>query len=110
MTNPITQFRCVAIAEGLSYLLLLGWAMPLKYVYGQPKAVQIVGAIHGGLFLLYILTILLAGRQGRWSWARMVEAFIASLLPFGPFYLEYKYQAEFAGNRDSTGAADDAVK
>lgn len=110
MTNPITQFRCVAIAEGISYLLLLGWAMPLKYLYGMPAAVEVVGAIHGGLFLLYILTILLAGRHARWSWARMAEAFVASLLPFGPFYLEYKYQAEFAGKRDSSNTTGDPAK
>lgn len=98
MKHPITQFRIVAMAEGVSYLLLLGVAMPLKYMFGQPEAVRILGSIHGGLFLLYLLTIFLAARHARWSVARILEAFVASLLPFGPFYLEYKYRAEFAAS------------
>ncbi len=96
MKHPITQFRIVALAEGISYLLLLGWAMPLKYYYQQPWAVRLVGSIHGGLFVLYMLTIFLAARHAKWSWFRILEAFVASLLPFGPFYLEYRYQAEFS--------------
>lgn len=97
MLNPITHFRIVALAEGVSYLLLLGWAMPLKYLYDQPLAVRIVGAIHGGLFVLYMLTIVRAALHGKWSAGRIVEAVVASLLPFGPFFLEYKYRKEFAG-------------
>ena len=65
--------------------------------YGQPLAVKIVGAIHGGLFVLYILAIFRAARRGNWSWVRIAEAIVASLLPFGPFFLEYKYRREFAG-------------
>lgn len=94
--RPINQFRLVAIAEGLSFLLLLGWAMPLKYLYGQPQAVRIIGSIHGGLFILYVIAIARAARSGKWSWGRIVEAFVASLLPFGPFFLEYKYRNEFS--------------
>ena len=101
MKNPIKLFRIVAIAEGISYLLLLGWAMPLKYLYHQPEAVRVLGSIHGGLFLLFMLMIALAARYGKWSWARVLEAFIASLLPFGPIYLEYKYRNEFNSKQDA---------
>lgn len=105
--HPITQFRITGIAEGLSYLLLLGWAMPLKYVYKQPLAVQIVGSVHGALFVIFVITIYRAARWGKWSKARMLEAFVASLVPFGTFYLEYKYQREFSSAKDATIQSDD---
>ena len=104
MKHPITQFRIVGIAEAVSYLLLLGWAMPLKYIYKLPEAVRIVGAIHGGLFILYVITIFRAARFAKWTVSRMAEAFVASLLPCGPFVIDYKYRDELREERpaDST--------
>jgi len=100
LKHPITQFRIVALAEGLSYLVLLGIAMPMKYLLHQEWAVRLVGSIHGGLFILFVIALFRAALHGRWSWGRSAEAFVASLLPFGTFYLEYKYQQEFAGHGD----------
>ena len=60
MTNPITQFRIIALAEGISFLVLLGIAMPLKYAAGNPEPVRIVGWIHGGLFVLYLIAVVRA--------------------------------------------------
>lgn len=100
MKNPITQFRIVALAEGVSYLVLLGIAMPMKYLLGQPWAVQLVGSIHGGLFILFVITLIRSAQHGGWSWGRSLEAFVASLLPFGTFYLEYKYREDFAAQPD----------
>lgn len=101
MKHPITQFRIVAFAEGLSYLVLLGIAMPMKYLLHQEWAVRLVGSIHGGLFILFVITLFRAAQHGRWSWGRSLEAFVASLLPFGTFYLEYKYQQDFASQAES---------
>lgn len=94
MNNPLTQFRIVAIAEGLSFLVLLGIAMPLKYLAGQPEAVRIFGSIHGGLFLLYIVTIFRAAHYGKWSFKWIATGLVASLLPFGPFLFDHKAQQE----------------
>lgn len=77
--------------------------MPLKYLYGRPQAVQITGAIHGGLFVLYVLAIFRAARFGKWSWFRILEAFIASLLPFGPFFIDYKYRNEASNKAPDHG-------
>ncbi len=85
MKTAITRFRIVAIAEGISFLLLLGIAMPLKYFAGMPLAVKITGWIHGLLFILYVLALLEAGIAHRWFLGKMAALFIASLLPFGPF-------------------------
>lgn len=90
MFNPLTQFRIVALAEGISFLVLLGIAMPLKYLAGQPEAVRIVGSIHGGLFLLYIIAVFRAAFYGKWPIRWIAEALVASLMPFGPFVFDRK--------------------
>ena len=86
--TAVRSFRLTALAEAISYLLLLGVAMPLKYVWGQPLAVKIIGGIHGALFILFCLTLAMAMRAGRWSLIRAAGLFLASLVPFLPFWLD----------------------
>jgi integral membrane protein len=78
------------VLEGSSYLLLLGVAMPLKYIAGKPEMVENVGWIHGLLFIGYSLLVLHAWRTRvldlRWS----ITVMIAAVLPFGPFVLDGK--------------------
>lgn len=83
-------FRLTGLLEGLSYILLLGIAMPLKYVWGDPSWVRVVGMAHGLLFLAYVgLAFVLYDREG-WSIRKLAYAIIASLLPFGPFVFDAK--------------------
>ena len=90
MSDELSWFRKVSFAEGWSFILLLGVAMPLKYIWGQPMAVSIVGASHGGLFLLYgVLAIIVAQKEG-WTKKFLLTALIASVLPFGPFIFDRK--------------------
>lgn len=88
MNQPARQFRIVAIAEAISYLVLLGIAMPLKYLMHFDLAVRVVGWIHGVLFVLYMLTLVRAAHAGKWSALNVFLAVAASFLPFGPFFLE----------------------
>lgn len=88
MPNPYPLLRKVALAEGLSFLLLLGVAMPLKYWAGMPMAVMVVGSIHGGLFVLFGWCWLRTWEIARWPLARAAAVFAAALLPFGPFVLD----------------------
>jgi integral membrane protein len=106
MFNPITLFRIVALAEGISFLVLLGIAMPLKYMADSPGAVRIVGSIHGGLFVLYLITIFFAARYGKWSIVRIIEAIVASIIPLGPFFLERNLQRESAAIDTQTNQGD----
>lgn len=89
----LDRLRFIGKAEGISYLLLLGIAMPLKYMVGMPMAVSIVGSIHGFLFVVFCFALLHALLKTplpfRWS----VIAFIASLLPFGPFLIDHRLKA-----------------
>lgn len=84
----LTFFGIVGITEGCSSLLLFFVAMPLKYFFDNPSWVRPVGAVHGGLFLLYIAVALVTAQVLRWPWMRVFWAFLASVVPFGPFVFE----------------------
>ncbi|WP_298793601.1 DUF3817 domain-containing protein [uncultured Allomuricauda sp.] len=84
-------FRITAILEGISYLLLFGFTMPLKYWANILEPNKVVGYIHGGLFIAYGLIALLFCWQYKWSIKRFLVLFAASLLPFGTFYADKKY-------------------
>lgn len=86
--TSIYRFRIISISEGISYLLLLGIAMPLKYMAGIPVAVKITGWIHGLLFILYIISLIQVKYTHHWSLKKTLVAFSASLIPFGPFVLD----------------------
>ncbi len=59
INTTLGRLRVIAFAEGVSFLILLFIAMPLKYIWGQPSAVKNFGTVHGLLFILYILYVLL---------------------------------------------------
>jgi integral membrane protein len=78
----------LALTEGVSFLVLLGVAMPLKYFAGLPQAVKICGWIHGILFLALCFLLLKVTLEERWPLTRAAMVFIAALLPFGPFVID----------------------
>lgn len=86
----IKQFKIIAILEGLSFLVLLGIAMPLKYMYGHPEATQAVGMAHGVLFIAYVMMVFLIKNQLDWNLKITFLALTASVLPFGPFIVDRK--------------------
>lgn len=90
LTSTLGQLRLTGIIEGISYIVLLGIAMPLKYLADQPEMVSVVGMAHGVLFVLYIVLSVVARFQYRWSWKKILQLWIASVVPFGTFYVDYK--------------------
>jgi integral membrane protein len=85
------RFKWTAYAEGASFLVLLGIAMPLKYLLDLPQAVRVVGMLHGVLFLLYVVLVMEALGAGRFTLRTAALAMLASVLPFGPFVFERKF-------------------
>ncbi len=85
----------IAFLEGISYLVLLLIAMPLKYFANIPDAVKYVGWVHGVLFVLFCIYLLKVWIGFKWSFGKVVIAFIASLLPFGTFVLDAKLKNEY---------------
>jgi integral membrane protein len=85
--------RILGNVEGISYLLLLGLAMPLKYIWGFSMAVKIVGMAHGVLFLAYCLYLIPCIQAHRWSLKFSFVLFLATLIPFGTFVTDRKIRA-----------------
>ena len=88
MVNRISNLRLIGFMEGVSFLVLLLIAMPLKYYLGFPMAVKITGWIHGMLFILYIVMVLMAIKAMEWNWFSTLVALAASLVPIGTFVLD----------------------
>lgn len=86
--GEIRRFRMTALAEGSSFLFLLFVAMPMKYFMGIPLAVRVVGSIHGLLFLAYVVQLATLRINHQWDNRFSFFAFLASLLPFGPFVFD----------------------
>ncbi|GMQ23912.1 DUF3817 domain-containing protein [Algoriphagus sp. oki45] len=82
------RFKWISILEGISFLLLLFIAMPLKYIYDFPQAVTYVGWAHGLLFILYIYVVFPTAQKLKWEFGRTFFALFASILPFGPFIFD----------------------
>jgi integral membrane protein len=87
-------FRKIAMIEGISYLVLLFIAMPLKYLADMPMAVTIVGGIHGALFVALMIYIYLVHDQYGNNLKWMIKAFIASIIPFGTFIWDKEWKKE----------------
>ena len=97
LQSKLGQFRIVSLAEGLSYILLLGIAMPLKYVWGQPEAVKMMGSLHGFLFVIFVIALIRAAFDRAWGLSRVLLAFFASIVPLGAFFLETSLRKEMDG-------------
>ena len=88
LTDPLARLRIVGMMEGASFLVLLGIAMPLKYLAGLPMAVRVVGMLHGLLFILFVAAVAQVSVSMRWPVRRVFAALAASVLPFGPFVFD----------------------
>ena len=84
----------IGILEAISFLVLLGIAMPLKYFVGVPEAVKVAGWTHGVLFMLFCCFLLDAKQQASWSFRQAGTVLLAALLPFGPFVLDGRLRKE----------------
>ncbi|MEP3836935.1 MAG: DUF3817 domain-containing protein [Algibacter sp.] len=91
MFSFLNIFRIVALLEGVSYLLLLFIATPIKYMSGNPEYVKLLGMPHGVLFMLYVVLAFLLMKDMKWTNKTLLIVLIASVIPFGTFYIEKKY-------------------
>lgn len=83
-------FKFTALLEGVSLLILLFVAMPLKYIWGDPLAVKYVGMAHGLLFIAYVIFAIMLKDERNWDLKRTAFILLASVVPFGTFYAEKK--------------------
>jgi integral membrane protein len=98
--RAIYMFRISGIVEAISFMLLVGIAMPLKYLADMPMAVRVVGMIHGILFIIYCVALVNVRLKVKWPAGRVFGYFLIALIPFGPFLVDGKLrkeQASFGG-------------
>lgn len=91
MFSLFNIFRIVAFLEGLSYILLLFIATPIKYLADDPQYVKMLGMPHGLLFMLYIILAFMLKQENTWFKSNFKMVLLASIIPFGTFYLDHKY-------------------
>ncbi|MGS2779451.1 DUF3817 domain-containing protein [Robertmurraya sp. GLU-23] len=90
LNSPIAKFRLMGLLEGVSLLVLIFIAMPLKYFAGFPEVVTLVGSIHGMLFVMYVFMIAYVTIKIRWSFVWITSAFAVAFIPFGNLVLDAK--------------------
>lgn len=86
LRTRIGRFRITALLEGVSFILILGVSMPLKYLYDMPEPNQVIGMAHGVLFVLYCFQALALTIEHKWPFKALFILGVASILPFGTFY------------------------
>ena len=89
LDSPIGRLRIISIVEGISFIVLLAIAMPMKYAWGMSMAVTVVGMVHGILFLLFCVALVNAYLVARWKLKPPLLIFLASLIPFAPLWVEH---------------------
>jgi len=93
-STPIGRLRVIGLIEGVSYLVLLLIAMPLKYMAGYPEAVKYTGMLHGVFFVLYGLAVGHATIANKWSFLKVMTAFLAAIIPIGNFVFDRELKKE----------------
>lgn len=96
MKKTFSWFRKAAIAEGISFLVLLFIAMPLKYLAHQPLAVTVCGGLHGVLFVAFIILAREVKSDYKKDFKWLLRAVLASVLPFGTFIMDKQWKKEEA--------------
>lgn len=107
LRTPVGRLRLIGIVEAVSFLVLLGIAMPLKHFAEMPEAVRIVGWVHGILFIGFVVALMLARDAMRWSFRWTGLVLLAALLPFGPFVIDGRLRKEEDGYDISVAKASE---
>lgn len=89
ITTSVGRLRLIAFLEGISLLVLVFIAVPLKYLVHNPSWVKAIGPVHGILFLLFVFSTLKVGIEQQWSFRKITwKVLLACFIPFGTFYID----------------------
>lgn len=89
LKTPIGRLRIIGFFEGISLIVLIFIAVPLKYWGQQPSLVKLIGPIHGLLFTLFVFTTLSVAVTYRWKFSETSwKVLLACIIPFGTFYID----------------------
>ncbi|TMR08551.1 DUF3817 domain-containing protein [Nonomuraea turkmeniaca] len=87
MESALKPFRVLAYVVGVM-LLVLCVAMVLRYGFGDATMSKITAPIHGGFYMIYLLTVMNLGMKARWTWPYMLGVMLGGTVPFLSFYVE----------------------
>ncbi|MDD7885067.1 DUF3817 domain-containing protein [Flavivirga sp. 57AJ16] len=91
LKTSVGRLRLIGLLEGISLLILIFIAVPLKYGFEQPNLVKTMGPVHGALFLLYIFNTLSIGVNQSWKFTETTwKVLFACIIPFGTFFIDKK--------------------
>lgn len=89
--------RIIGFLEGISFLVLLLFSMPMKYMMDQPQYIYPVGMAHGVLFMAYVILVVLNWQRDKWSVQDGIIAVCCSVIPAGTFYADFKIFKKYGG-------------
>ena len=95
--SSLTVLRFLSFAEGVSFLVLLYFAIYHKRILGDEGAIRVPGMVHGVLFVAFCMVLVWVWVDRKWSFRKVTFAFICSLVPLAPFYLEHRLRNEEKG-------------
>jgi integral membrane protein len=90
LKTKVGRLRIVGMLEGASLLFLVFIAVPMKYYFKNPIGSEVVGPIHGALFLLFIFYTIIVAIEHSWKWTTTLIVMVASFVPFGTFIVDKK--------------------
>lgn len=88
VSTPVGRLRLFSLLEALTYLVLIGFSVNKNVLDGDHLGVQIMGPLHGVLFVFYVLAALDVRPRLGWSVGTTAKVLIASVIPFAPFFVE----------------------
>lgn len=100
--TALWHLRIASMLEGISFLVLLFIAMPMKYLAGDPRWVSWAGRVHGGLFIVLAFALMRCASARGWTMSRALRVIGMALVPFGAFFLDREFASEL---RDDTALA-----
>jgi integral membrane protein len=90
LDTSIGRFRLIGLLEGVSLVVLLFIAVPIKYINGNPLWVKTIGPIHGAFFILYAIMSFQIASEQNWKFSQTTwKVLLSSFLPFGTFYIDH---------------------
>ena len=94
--TKIGRLRIIGFLEGISLLILVFVAVPLKYFYHYPEVSKILGPVHGALFVIFVINTVTISIEQNWKFNSLTwKILLASFIPFGNFYIDQKYLKDF---------------
>jgi integral membrane protein len=94
LSTNIGRLRIIGFLEGISLLVLILIAVPLKYIGHNSAIVKAMGPVHGALFLLFIVNTVSVGVEQKWQFKTTCKVLLACIIPFGTFYIDRKILRE----------------